>query len=75
MFYQVIRLFIKKGKEAHSVELFDSYDEAQKRFYNVLATDLGNDDIEYSSCFVINSDGLMVDGKVFDRRIQNETEE
>lgn len=65
--FAVIRIYYKGDKETHSVELKDSYFEAQQRFYNIIASDLANPDITYQATYIINSSGLMMDGKVFDR--------
>lgn len=74
MFYQVFRIFFKEDKKSHSVEYFDTYNDAEKRYYNVIASDIANDEITYNSAYIVNSDGLMLDGKVFDRRPQPEPE-
>lgn len=72
--YQVIRLFFKGDKETHSMQLFDDYLSAQQRYYNIIAADLADADITYQAAYIINAQGLMVDGKVFDRRPTPEPE-
>lgn len=72
--FAVIRIFYKGDKETHSVELKDTYLEAQQRYYNIIAADLANEDITYQAAYIINADGLMMDGKVFDRRPEPEPE-
>lgn len=72
MFYQVIRLFLKGSKKSNSLEIFDTYEEAQKRYYSVIATDIASEEINYSACYIIDSNGLMLEGKVFDRRVVEE---
>lgn len=67
--YQIIRIFVKNEQETHSVELKDDYIEAQQRYYNIIAADLGNPDVTYQAAYLINSQGLMLEGKVFDRRV------
>lgn len=67
--YQIIRIFVKNEQETHSVEFKDDYIEAQQRYYNIIAADLGNPDVTYQAAYLINSQGLMLEGKVFDRRV------
>ena len=66
--FVVVRIFYKGDAETHSVQFYDTYDEAQTRFYSVIAADLQNPDITYQACYIINAQGLMTDCKVFDRR-------
>ena len=73
--FAIIRIYCKGDKETHSVEFKDTYLEAQQRFYNIVASDLANPDVTYQAAFIINASGLMLDGKVFDRRPAPEPEE
>ena len=70
IFYAVHRLFIKGGNVSRSVELYNDSWEAEKRFYAIIASDIGNNEIEYNECFVRDNFGHTVNGldKVFDRR-------
>ena len=72
--FAIIRIFYKGDKETHSVEFKDSYFEAQQRYYNIIATDLANPDVTYQAAYIIDARGLMLDGKVFDRRPEPEPE-
>ena len=72
--FAIVRIYYKGDAETHSVEFRDTLLEAQQRFYNVVAADLANNEITYQACYVINKDGLMVEGRVFDRRPQPEPE-
>ena len=69
MFYTVVRKLFKGGKETHSMEDKETYDEAEKRFYNIIASDLSDPEITYNSAYIINSDGLMMKGEVFKREV------
>lgn len=69
-FYSVVRIYFKGEQETHSVEQRSSLMEAQKRYFNILANDFANDDITYCSAYIIDSDGLMVEGRVFDKTIE-----
>lgn len=68
MFYSVIRIYFKGEAETHSVQQFDTLQEAQKRYFNIIATDLADDTVTYQACYIIDSNGLMMEGRVFDRR-------
>lgn len=70
VFYLVVRCFIKQGTEAHSVELKQTYEEAEGRFYSIVDSDINNAQIEYLSAYVIRNDGLVMLTKVKDRRTQ-----
>lgn len=73
MFYSVIRIFFKGDAETHSVQKFDTLADAQKRYFNIIAADLADGTITYQSAYIIDSTGLMVEGRVFDRAV-TETE-
>lgn len=66
--YHIVRIFVKNDKETHSVEFKDTYLEAQQRFFNVVASDLANDDITWQMAYIVDSKGLMLECRVFDRR-------
>ena len=75
-FYSVIRIFYKGANETHSIEQKATLEDAQKRYFNIIATDLANDEITYQSAYIIDSNGLMVEGRVFDRTVvDSESEE
>ena len=66
--FAIIRIFYKGEAETHSVEFKGTLLEAQQRFYNIVAADLANNDITYQACYIIDANGLMVEGRTFDRR-------
>jgi hypothetical protein len=66
-FYSVIRIFFKGDAETHSVEHKSTLLDAQKRYFNIIAADLANEDITYQAAYIIDSNGMMVEGRVFDR--------
>lgn len=72
MFYSVIRIYYKGDAETHSVQHFDTLQDAQKRYFNIIASDLADDTITYQACYIINSNGLMMEGRVFDRAVVQE---
>jgi len=66
--YAIVRIYYKGEAETHSVEYRDTLLDAQQRYYNILAVDLADKNITYQACYVIDAKGLMVEGRVFDRR-------
>lgn len=73
-FYRVDRLFFKGDKETHSIQLFDSLDEARKRYFNIIATDLNDPDITFQQADIVDANGMMLECRVFDRTPKPEPE-
>ena len=48
--------------------VYDDIAQAYHKYYTVLA-DASVSQIAYHSCHIIRDDGLMIEGKVFDRRV------
>ena len=46
---------------------FDSYDEAIAKFFTICAA-AAKSEIPYHSAHIIRDDGVMIEGRVFDRR-------
>lgn len=70
-FYIVIRIFQKKGKFNHSIEEIQDKRQATQRYYNIIAADLGNDEVTYQYCEIKDCNGRGVDNLppvVYDRR-------
>lgn len=72
MFYTVIRQFFKGTAETHSMEIKQTKEAAIQRYFNILAADLADATITWNAAYIIDSNGLMIEGRVFDR---TETEE
>lgn len=72
-FYSVVRLFYKGENESHSVQIFTDLQSAQTRYFNILAADLGAEDVTYCSAYIIDSNGMMVEGRVFDKTVAEDT--
>ena len=68
MFFTVIRQFFKGDAETHSVEVKATLEDARKRYFGIIAADLNDADITWQAAYIIDSNGLMVEGRVFDRR-------
>lgn len=75
MFWSIVRQFYKGTAETHSVEVKADKDSALQRYFNIIAADLADASITYNACYVIDSNGVMIEGRVFDRRQMAETEE
>ena len=73
-FYLLIRCFEQKdGTEEHSVErLTGTYDEAETRFYSVVAADMQEPENIYGLAILISGSGGKPLIKYFDRRPQPE---
>lgn len=78
LFYQLIRVFFKGTAESptpsHSVQYFPTFEEAEKRYYAVIASDIANAEVIYHEAYIINSKGVVREYKVFDRRVWPEPE-
>ena len=75
MFYTVVRQFFKGETETHSMEVKQTYDEALIRYFAIIAADLQDSTITYNAAYIIDSNGLMVEGRTFDRREEVSNEE
>lgn len=74
MFYTIVRQFFKGSAETHSMEIKQTKEEAILRYFSILSADLGNNEITWNACYVIDSNGLMIEGRVFDRRTTEQEE-
>jgi hypothetical protein len=68
IFFMVVRVFQKNGNISNSIEYKTEYYEAEKRYYNIIAADLADENITYNAAYIINSVGRTIDFKCFDRR-------
>lgn len=68
MFWTVVRQFFKGETETHSMEIKETKEAAVQRFFNILAADLADNTITYNAAYIIDSTGLMIEGRVFDSR-------
>ena len=69
IFYQVIRIFMKNGAEPQrSVQFYNDYGDAEKRYYAIIAADINDPQVEYQGTYIIDSTGNTLERKVFDRR-------
>lgn len=70
MFF-VNRVFFSNpsGAQSNSIQKFDTEIEARKRFYNILAADIDNENIEYEMVQIVRDDGICTASQVFDNRV------
>lgn len=64
------------GSKGLLYDHFENYDAAMAKFFTVCAA-AAVSDIPYHSAHVLRSDGVMIEGRVWDRRVEPapETEE
>lgn len=73
MFYTVIEKQVINGTPATIATHYDSYTAALAAFFTICAAAAASS-IEYHAAHVIRSDGIMIEGRVFDRRVAPEPE-
>lgn len=60
------------GKQSQSIQQFTSEIQARKRYYNILAADIDNDNYQYEMVQIVRDDGICVASQVFDNRVAPE---
>ena len=74
--YFVTRVnFNQEGKQSNSIQMFTDLVQAQKRFYNVLAADIDNENYQFEMVQIVDEKGLVLASQVFDNRPQPEVGE
>lgn len=72
MFYEVNEIqIIETNPVALSPRFFTSKEEAESAYYTILAA-AAISTILYHAANIIRSDGVMIEGKVYDRRTETE---
>lgn len=67
--YFVTRVnFDQTGKQSNSVQMFTDLVQAQKRFYNILAADIDNDNFQFELVQIVDERGLTLATQAFDNR-------
>ena len=67
-FYTTIENQVRPdGSRGLLYDHFDDYDAALAKFFTVCAA-AASSDIPYHSAHIVRSDGIMIEGRVFDRR-------
>lgn len=68
--YFVIRVNIDQtGKQSNSIQMYTDEKQAFKRYYNVLAADIDNENYQYELVQIVRDDGMCVASQVFDNRV------
>lgn len=73
-FYTLVEKQMINGTPATLATHYDTYTEALAAYFFVCAAAVVST-IEYHAAHLIRSDGIMVEGRVFDRRLEPEPEE
>lgn len=58
----------KEGSQANSIQRYDDEVAARKRYYNILAADIDNDNYQYEMVLIVREDGIVLESQVFDNR-------
>ena len=62
--YAVLRVRVKNNQRSTSVE-FKNYNDALKRYFNILAADLQDEEVTFNFGAIVNSEGEIIESKVF----------
>ena len=66
-FYAVVRVtHTQENGFVHSVQEIDDRREAQKRYYNVIAADENNTDLDFHMAMWVDQDGNVLEKATFD---------
>lgn len=58
----------QQGTQANSIQRYDDEVQARKRYYNILAADIDNDNFIYEMVLIVREDGIVMESQVFDNR-------
>lgn len=71
--YFVTRVnFDTTGKQSNSIQMFTDEVQARKRFYNILAADIDNENYQFEMVQIVRDDGICIASEVFDNRVAPE---
>lgn len=66
----VVRVNINtSGTQQNSVQMYTNETQAFKRYYNILAADIDNENYQFELVQIIRDDGICVASQVFDNRV------
>ncbi len=76
MNFFVMRVFFaaSDGKQSNSIQAYENEVDARKRFYSILASDIGSANIMYELVQIVRNDGICIASEVFDYRETEEVE-
>ncbi len=72
--YFVSRVLFKAsdGSKSNSIQDYEDEISARKRYYSILASDIGSDNILYELTQIVREDGICIASQVFDYRPKEE---
>lgn len=66
----VVRVNINtSGTQQNSIQMYTNETQAFKRYYNILAADIDNENYQFELVQIIRDDGICVASQVFDNRV------
>ena len=68
MEYAVVRILFKGEEESHSVQFYNTIDDAKKRFFAVMDSDINNKDTTYNAVYIFDRDGNIFKKEINDIR-------
>ncbi len=73
--YFVTRVnFDATGKQSNSIQMFTDETQARKRYYNILAADIDNENYQFEMVQIVRDDGICFASQVLDNRPVTEVE-
>lgn len=64
------RIFINSNEQMSTSIEYKDTDEAYKRYFNILAADLQNENLIKHGAFIVNSEGYLIESRAFTRTIE-----
>ena len=68
LFYRVHRVFFMGTGELevhqHSTEYYDDFQDALKRYFNIVAADFANEEVTYFQTFIMDKFGRIQEGRI-----------
>lgn len=62
----------QNGTQQQSIQTFTDEKQARKRFYNILAADIDNENYQFEMVQIVRDDGICIASQVFDNRVSPE---
>lgn len=61
-----------QGSKSHSCEEFPTFNDAKKRMYTILGSDIGKDSVAYEIVTILNGQGIQIMVEIVDNRVAEE---
>lgn len=66
----VVRVNINtSGTQQNSIQMYTNETQAFKRYYNILAADIDNENYQFELVQIVRDDGICIASQVFDNRV------